>query len=88
MRKLLFDETWMDKAACRGMSREIFFPKVYQSQQPAKLVCIRCPVKTMCLEFALAHPSLKGIWGNTNERERVKIRRSRKRREKELNESH
>ncbi|MEZ5311676.1 MAG: WhiB family transcriptional regulator [Microthrixaceae bacterium] len=45
-------------------------------------VCATCPVKTQCLEYALANRIDHGVWGGTSERERRRIlkRRSAERR--------
>jgi hypothetical protein len=43
----------------------------------ARAVCARCPVRTACLEYALAHGETFGIWGGLNERERRRERRRR-----------
>lgn len=40
----------------------------------AKLVCLRCPVRSQCLELALSR-ELPGIWGGTSQRERQQLRR-------------
>jgi WhiB family redox-sensing transcriptional regulator len=36
-----------------------------------------CPVRVECLEYAIANSEDYGVWGGTTEKERVKIRRSR-----------
>ena len=43
----------------------------------AKQVCAGCPVKTACLEFAIATNQPYGIWGGANASERRSIRRRR-----------
>ena len=36
----------------------------------AKSVCRNCPVRKPCLTYAMANPSLTGIWGGLTDRER------------------
>jgi WhiB family redox-sensing transcriptional regulator len=40
----------------------------------ARGMCATCPVRVECLDFALANPSICGLWGGTDERERRAIR--------------
>jgi WhiB family redox-sensing transcriptional regulator len=47
---------WQDRAACRDKDPEIFFPdysrpKSHKSKV-AKRICLRCPVRQLCLEYA------------------------------------
>lgn len=81
---------WMESAACREADPELFFPATATSRNKqsaayrlhvveAQDVCCVCPVQAECLEFALANPSIVGIWGGTTEADRQRIRRSRRR---------
>lgn len=47
-------ELWMEKAACKGMDSNIFFPERGESTKPAKAICndTPCPVKEECLDYA------------------------------------
>ena len=44
--------------------------------RPAKAVCTGCPVLEQCRTYALARPTLSGIWGGTSDRERQALRRA------------
>jgi len=58
--------SWLDDAACRGMSLEIFFPEGRWGSDAAKAVCMRCPVTDQCLSFALKNeeqPYVYGVYG-------------------------
>jgi len=46
----------------------------YRHEADAKRVCISCPARLQCLEYALKNGEM-GIWGGTTENERRKIRR-------------
>lgn len=63
-----------EEGACHGTGTERFFPSEGSSLLQARRVCSRCPVSEECLEYALAHPSLKGIWAGTSERRRRRLR--------------
>jgi WhiB family redox-sensing transcriptional regulator len=68
---------WHDEAACRALGPGTFFPGSDESLNIAFAVCARCPVKVECLDYALGDPSLKGVWGGTSGRERVRLRAGR-----------
>ena len=70
-------EPWMDEANCRGKDPEIFILDKGQSALPAKMMCRNCVVVEDCLEYALANRE-RGVWGNTTEGERKRIRRERR----------
>jgi WhiB family redox-sensing transcriptional regulator len=47
-----------------------------EDARPARAVCAGCLVREECLAHALAHPSYldSGVWGDTSERERKRLR--------------
>lgn len=61
---------WMTDAACKGQDPNIFHPAKGEPMTAARAHCADCPVVQPCLEYALADPSLKGLWGNMSERDR------------------
>lgn len=75
------DTSWMQHGACRGMNPELFFPGPGDSHTEALAVCNSCPVSEECLDYRIATtPGTgsyldDGIWGGTNSRERVRLRR-------------
>jgi WhiB family transcriptional regulator, redox-sensing transcriptional regulator len=70
--------SWQNRAACRGVDTNIFFPATDEEAEPAKIVCAACPVREACLEHALADREREGIWGGATERERRRIIRQRR----------
>jgi hypothetical protein len=70
---------WMDDAACRGQSPEVFFPESgYNGKvRNALRVCKDCPVRGKCLEFALSNEIEYGIWGGATAMQRKAMRRMR-----------
>ncbi|MCO8127862.1 WhiB family transcriptional regulator [Acidimicrobiia bacterium EGI L10123] len=68
----------MALGACRGADPDLFFPDRGESLEPAKRICSECVVRDECLEHALASGERFGVWGGTSERERRRIRRSRR----------
>jgi WhiB family redox-sensing transcriptional regulator len=70
--------TWRNRAACRGIDPDIFFPVTEEDAEPAKAICDACPVREACLEFALAAREREGVWGGCTERERRRIVRQRR----------
>lgn len=71
------EESWIGKAACRGMDPSLFFPGRGDSVQEAKNVCKGCPVREKCLDYAISNREV-GIWGGTSGRERISILRDEK----------
>lgn len=66
---------WQAEALCAQTDPEAFFPEKGGSTRDAKRVCQTCPVRTECLEYALANDERFGIWGGLSERERRKLKR-------------
>jgi WhiB family transcriptional regulator, redox-sensing transcriptional regulator len=77
---------WERDAACRTAPpdvQDIFImdrPKnvilAAQMEAPAKLVCMSCPVRVLCLQHALEWPEVAGVWGGLNYVERVPLMRN------------
>jgi WhiB family redox-sensing transcriptional regulator len=75
------EQTWQVRAACRGPQATVFFPPATFERKEdrrlrearAKDICRTCPVKSPCLEYALAIREPHGIWGGKNESERRQI---------------
>jgi WhiB family redox-sensing transcriptional regulator len=71
---------WTDEARCVGKTYLFFGPEderprdrlVREAQ--AKSLCETCPVKSECLETAIARDE-RGIWGGKTERERKRMTR-------------
>ncbi len=72
------EKTWQIDAACRGPESTLFFPPTYPErkderegrEQRAKSICIECPVRAECLDYALQIREPHGIWGGLTEAER------------------
>lgn len=71
----------MDLARCQDADPEIFFPprdrtKYRQIANQAKSYCFgkngtsHCPVRQVCLWYAIEENELHGIWGGLSHRER------------------
>ena len=70
--------SWRDRAACRGLDPEIFYPVSDDEADVAKSICAECPVREACLEYALANCERDGVWGGATERERRRMIRQRR----------
>ncbi len=69
---------WTAEGKCRDMDPAIFFPSDGIGVQAAQRICVDCPVKVACREYALADRIDHGVWGGTSERERRRILRQRR----------
>lgn len=69
---------WQRLAACRGEDSAFYFaPNYFEKRREklareavAKRICVVCPVRQPCLEYALAMREGHGVWGGLNETER------------------
>jgi WhiB family redox-sensing transcriptional regulator len=75
---------WRSAGACLSADPDLFFP--ISSTGPAerqiaraKMICAGCVVRRECLEFALAHDQVYGIWGGTTAEDRQRDRRRKRR---------
>lgn len=62
---------------CGQTDPDSFFPEKGGSAREAKQVCLACPVRVQCLEWALDNAEHFGVWGGLTEKERLRIRRRR-----------
>jgi len=69
---------WMLRAKCRGVSPADFFPSDGVGVEVVQRICHDCPVRSECLEYALANRIEHGVWGGASERERRRILRRRR----------
>ena len=67
-------KSWSQKALCKDLDTNHFFPKRGEATRPIKLVCGACPVVKPCLEYAMKNGEKFGVWGGTSERERRRMR--------------
>ena len=52
----------------------MFFPGRGESAEPARRICVRCPVRQPCLDYAISNGIVHGIWGGLVERDRRTLR--------------
>lgn len=66
-------EPWRDSAACRNTKTpETFHPDPgdIDTLIAAKRICRQCPVRTACLQHAVTHREVHGVWGGRTYLER------------------
>lgn len=70
--KLNISQDWRERAACRGLDADRFFPEKHGTAigNQAKQVCKGCRVRQACLNYALEVGEKHGIWGGLSERQR------------------
>jgi WhiB family redox-sensing transcriptional regulator len=74
------DNRFFDRAACKGMNPDIFYPdvnsdgkKVWPQEALARKTCANCPVRLECADYALGTEwEEEGYWGSTK-KERAKL---------------
>lgn len=71
---------WQDDALCNGVPLEVFVPDKENPEglQAAREWCNPCPVRAVCLRYALTYGQ-RGYWGGTDtaERRRLKAKKDR-----------
>jgi WhiB family redox-sensing transcriptional regulator len=71
---------WQDDALCNGAPLELFVPDKEDDDglKRAKIYCDPCPVRAICLRYALTYGQ-RGYWGGTDtaERRRLKAKKDR-----------
>jgi WhiB family redox-sensing transcriptional regulator len=73
------NQIWRQRAACRGVEPDIFYPLSEEEADEAKAICGACGVRETCLVFALTPRERDGVWGGATERERRRVLRQRRR---------
>ena len=80
------EQPWAEQALCAQIGGDAWFPDKGTPDEPqtnpvslkdAKRVCLACPVRTPCLDYALKHDERFGVWGGLSERERRRLKRQR-----------
>ncbi len=74
------DMSWHALAACANEWPDMWFPVVVNHRaqwEPARAICNKCPVRTECLEYALAADEREGMWGGLSPEERKRLRKER-----------
>lgn len=65
------DHDWQDRAACKDVDPEIFFPQRGRGKSAkAKRICEGCRVRPECLLDAFHDEYRPGVWGGMTEKER------------------
>ena len=65
------------ETACTGQPWEYFDGGSIQNIQKAKAICLDCPVRELCLDWAITH-EISGIWGGKTPRQRARMRGNQK----------
>ena len=69
---------WQAQALCKGETERFFNEGSPHAIADAKRFCNRCPVRRMCLQFALKNDEI-GVWGATTTMERQRLKKTRRR---------
>lgn len=68
---------WQREALCASPDNkeavDWFFSKKFEEKYQAKNLCFLCPVRQNCLQWALEHRQIWGIWGGKDE---IELRRA------------
>ena len=72
---------WQSQGACLHADPDVFFPVSDAGAsatqiRTARAICAGCPVRSRCIDYAIEHREIQGIWGGTTDDERKKLRRA------------
>lgn len=70
-----YDADWMLHAACKGKDSSVFYFEDTSPNHEARQLCINCPVRLDCLEYATEHEKDWGVWAGVTARVRLTLRR-------------
>lgn len=88
-------QLWRAQSACEGKDPNLWFPSATQDEfvsgkrtrretsrlyGEARQICLACPVRIECLDYALRKPEEHGMWGGLTASERSIVRRTRRKR--------
>jgi WhiB family redox-sensing transcriptional regulator len=63
------------RGACVGQETDLWFPgRGPTAAEEAKAVCAGCPVRKICLDYALEAEEEFGVWGGTTPTERKRMK--------------
>lgn len=86
-----FGEPWYEEAECRvnpTVNADDFFQeRGYNNTAKARKVCLVCPVKAECLDYALETKQEFGIWGGLTVTQRKRLVESERKERKARGES-
>ncbi|NQV05427.1 WhiB family transcriptional regulator [bacterium] len=69
------ERPWVVNAGCRDSDADTFFPGPDGDAELAVRICMGCPVRQECLDWAIEIRIAYGVWGGTTERERRRFLR-------------
>lgn len=61
------------RPGCLDTDPDIFFMEGNESWAPAKKICAQCPVRNLCLEYALEQGEFYGMFGGMSPSERWRL---------------
>ncbi|WP_405794063.1 WhiB family transcriptional regulator [Streptomyces sp. NBC_01506] len=64
---------WRAEALCAETDPEIFYPERGDSVTAALEICMGCPVRRACADYAIEHEA-EGVWGGLSAKQRRAIR--------------
>lgn len=65
--------SWRDRAECKGMSPNLFYPEQGEPVRHIIAVCLECEVRDDCLREAMESGERLGIWGGLSAKQRHRL---------------
>lgn len=67
------ERDWVKQANCLDEDTKVFYPHNGRDYEARLTICEQCPVKLECLDYALKHKDINGIWGGSSGIERREL---------------
>jgi WhiB family redox-sensing transcriptional regulator len=71
---------WMQLALCREVGGDFWHADEGEGQTYATnraiAICKQCPVRDLCLDYALTNNEMIGVWGGTTPSQRKRMRKA------------
>ena len=74
---MTISDSFKEFAKCNNNKEINFFNTTTAGSKLAQAFCQNCPVKMPCLEYAIQHNILHGVWGGLATNARIRIKRNR-----------
>lgn len=71
------DLNWQDEGVCAQTDPDAFFPEVGQDASTAKRICRSCPVRDLCMQYALETEDEWAVMGGLTYKERMNFKKKR-----------
>ncbi len=67
-------DEWREQSKCRGAATELFFPPIGKANVAAQALCLLCPSRLPCAQFAVVNALRCGTYGGLSPKDRRRMK--------------